>query len=102
VLAADEVAERHAERCCNGREVALVDGLAGLEATDGAYIDAGKLGEIVDAEAACDAKAESARRQELNRFDDSVAVPADAAARRSRLVRRHRFASMHQYAASVA
>lgn len=102
MLATNEVAERHAERCCDGRQAALVDGLAGLEAADSVYIDAWELGEVVDAEAACDPKSEDARRQQLDGFDDAMAVPADAAAGRSRLMRCHRFASMHQYAASIA
>ena len=67
VVAAHEVAKRDAERCCQRRQDALVVGFAGLEALDRAREYAGCRGEIVDAVATCDAKAQDACRQQFDR-----------------------------------
>jgi hypothetical protein len=62
VVTAQELTKAHAERCRERRQLSLVDGLAGLEAPDRPYVDAGSTCELVDAKAALDAKSEYARR----------------------------------------
>jgi hypothetical protein len=101
VITAHEFAERDAERCCEWRELSLVDGLAGLESPERPGKDAGSLGEVINAEAACDAKAQEPRRQELYRRDSANPVGLSAGWAR-RMLDHHRFALMHQNAASSA
>jgi hypothetical protein len=57
VVTAHQLAERDAERCCERRKLSLVDRLAGLESPERPGKDAGSLGKVINAEAACDAKA---------------------------------------------
>jgi hypothetical protein len=63
VVTAHQLAERDAERCCERRELALVDGLAGLESPEYPQRNSGSLCEVINAEAACDAKTHEPRRQ---------------------------------------
>ena len=61
VVPTHESAKRHAERCRKRRQDPLVGGLAGFKALDRAREDAGCRRQLVDAVAACDAKARDAR-----------------------------------------
>jgi len=75
MLAAHEVANRDAERCCQRRQDPLVGGFAGLEALDRAREYAGCRREVIDAVSAPDAKAQDARRQELDWGFSALSVP---------------------------
>ncbi len=91
VISTYEQAKRHAERSRKRRQDPLVGGLAGFEALDRARENAGCCGQLVDAVAACDAKAHDARRQWFDRPDSVVPVP-QLRTRRLRRFRHHRVA----------
>jgi hypothetical protein len=101
VLPAHESANRDAECSCQRRQDALVGRFAGFQALDRAREDAGCRRQLVDAVAACDAEAYDTRREW---FDWRVSVESVALfwARGLPTFRHHRFALMHQYAASIA
>ena len=101
MAAADEVAQRHVQCSGEGRQISLVDGLAGFELFDRADEHAGIIGEFVYAVTERDPKAEDARRQRLCRHGAAVPVAPEPATWR-RLFGDHRFALMHQNAASSA
>jgi hypothetical protein len=75
MIAKQEPPTRDAERHRKRREDPLVDGSAGLEPSDGPNGKAGRFGEVIDAGAACEAKAKDTRRCRFYRHGSSVAVP---------------------------
>ena len=99
MIPADELAKRYAQRGRKRRQDTLVGELARFEAVDRACKDAGRRRELVDAVAASDAKTKDARRQWLYRGNS--AVPVVQLGRR-RTFEHHRFAFIHQKAASIA
>jgi hypothetical protein len=65
MLTAHELAKRYVEGNCERRHDVFVYGFAGLEALERAREDVCGFRKLVDAVAACDPKAEDARRQRL-------------------------------------
>jgi hypothetical protein len=101
VLSAHESADGHAERSCQRRQDPLVGGFAGFQALDRAREDAGCRRQLVDAVAACNAEAHDTRRERFDRCEAAVSV-ALLCETGLPTFRHHRFALMHQYAASIA
>ncbi len=102
MLAADEPAQRHSERSGERRQIALVHGFAGLEAVDRASENVCGHCQVVDAVAACDAKAKDACRQRFYGRAPVMSVAALRAGRWGMLLVHHRFALAHQKEASIA
>jgi hypothetical protein len=101
VVAAQEPAVWHAERCRNKRQDSLVDWLAGFESLDHPRRDGGFCCKFVRTVAACDTKAQDARREGLNGCGSAVSVATHSVGRR-RMLRNHRCPFIHQKAASSA
>ena len=101
VLSAHESADRHAERSCQRRKDPLVGRFAGFQALDRTREDAGFCCQLVDGVAACNAETYDTRREWFDRRVSAVSVTL-LWARGLPTFRYHRFALMHQYAASIA